>query len=564
MRLSRLSLVCASSVLFLAAGQQSDKSPAQATDQKAGSAKAPRETIARPKSAKQIKRDDEKLKKELMTPYRKWMNEDVAYIITDEEREAFKRLQTDDEREQFIEQFWLRRDPTPDTIENEYKEEHYRRIAYANEHYASGIPGWKTDRGRIYIEYGPPDENEDHSSGGTYERPREEGGGSTSTYPFQKWRYRYIEGVGTNVEIEFVDPTMSGEFHMTMDPTEKDALQYVPNAGLTMYEEMGVTNKTDRFTRTDGTHLGVPVDEMSQSMNPFNRLEQFTNLQKPPTIKFKDLEAVVDSNISYNVLPMKVRADFFPVTDASAVADITLELNNKDLEFKSKDGVQRAVVNIFGRITTMTRRRVTTFEDTVDVDSPLELLQETAKQRSIYWKSIPLAPGTYRLDIVAKDLNAGTVSTYQMVLNVPRLDADKASTSTVILADIIEPVSMKSIGTGPFVIGGTKVRPRIDGAFKQSERMGIYLKVYNLGEDEGTRKPLGDVEYVVSRNGSNEQGASGTDRLEQMPDASSSQVTIEKMLPLKSLAPGQYTIRLRITDKVRNQVLTPSAQFTVT
>jgi len=500
----------------------------------------------------------------LETPWKKWLNEDVSYIITDEERKAFKGLNTDEEREQFVEQFWLRRDPTPDTIENEYKEEHYRRIAYANEHFASGIPGWKTDRGRIYIANGPPDEIEDHSSGGTYQRPREEGGGSTSTYPFQKWRYRYIENVGTNVEIEFVDQSMSGEFRMTMDPSDKDALLYVPNAGLTTYEEMGITNKTDRFTRTDGTRLGVPVDEMSQSMNPFVRLEQFTNLQRAPTIKYKDLEAVVDSHINYNVLPLKVRADYFPITNASAIANITLQLANKDLEFKSKEGVQKAAVNIYGRITTMTRRPVTVFEDTVELNAPIEMLAEYAKQRSIYQKSLPLAPGTYRLDLVVKDINAGTVSNYPKVLEVPRLEADKMSSSSMILADLIEAVPMKSIGTGQFVIGSTKVRPRIDDTFKRDEKLGIYLKVYNLGEDEGTRKPLGEVEYEVSRNGSNEKIFTYTEQLDQIPDASASQVTIEKLLPLKTLAPGQYTIRLKITDKIRKQVLTPSAQFTVT
>jgi GWxTD domain-containing protein len=208
-----------------------------------------RETVARPMTEKERKKKEEKLRKELETPYRKWLNEDVAYIITDEERTAFKRLQTDEEREQFIEQFWLRRDPTPDSIENEFKEEHYRRIAYTNENFASGIPGWKTDRGRIYITYGPPDEKETHPSGGTYERPSEEGGGTTSTFPFEQWRYRYIEGVGSDIIIEFVDPTMSGEYRMTMDPSEKDALLYVPGAGLTMMEQMGMSSKDDRFNR---------------------------------------------------------------------------------------------------------------------------------------------------------------------------------------------------------------------------------------------------------------------------------------------------------------------------
>src|SRR5438045_8280965 len=196
------------------------------------------ETVAKPMTEKERRRKEEKLRKDLETPYRKWMNEDVAYIISDEERAAFKRLQTDEEREQFIEQFWLRRDPTPDSIENEFKEEHYRRIAYANERFASGIPGWKTDRGRIYIIHGKPDEIESHPSGGTYDRPFEEGGGTTSTYPFEIWRYRYIEGMGNNVELEFVDKSLTGEYRLTIDPNEKDALLYVPGAGLTMDEEM--------------------------------------------------------------------------------------------------------------------------------------------------------------------------------------------------------------------------------------------------------------------------------------------------------------------------------------
>jgi GWxTD domain-containing protein len=188
-------------------------------DKKGKQPEGSRETVAKPLSEKERRRREEKLRKELEGPYRKWLSEDVLYIITDEERTAFKRLATDEEREQFIEQFWLRRDPSPDSQENEFKEEHYRRIAYANERYASGIPGWKTDRGRIYITFGPPDEIESHPSGGTYERPFEEGGGTTSTFPFEKWRYRWIQDIGSDIMIEFVDPTMTGEYRMTMDPS---------------------------------------------------------------------------------------------------------------------------------------------------------------------------------------------------------------------------------------------------------------------------------------------------------------------------------------------------------
>jgi len=560
----RLSIVCVSIsivVCLIAAGQQTDSKDSQADKDKA---QALRETVSKPLTEKQKKKKEAQLKRELESPYRKWLNEDVSYIITDEERAAFKRLQTDEEREQFIENFWLRRDPTPDTVENEFKEEHYRRIAYANEHYASGIPGWKTDRGRIYIVYGPPDEIEDHSSGGFYERPPEEGGGETSTYPFQQWRYRYVEGIGNNVILEFVDPTMTGEFHLTMDPSEKDALLYVPGAGLTMMEQMGMTTKTARFNNTDGTHLGQSFGGQPESMMEFTRLENYTAIFKPPKTQFPDLEAQVYSKISYNILPCKVRVDFFPVTDASVLTYVTVQFDNKDLQFTSKEGLQRATVNIFGRITTMTRRIVTTFEDTIIVNTAPQMLQAYQALKSIYQKPLPLQPGTYRLNVVSKDLTAGNMNNYEVAITVPRLDPDKASTSSVMLADIIEKVAMKSIGTGQFIIGESKVRPRMDDVFKHEEKMGIYFKVYNLGADQTTHKPAGSVEYELVRSGSNERIFDVTQDFSDIPDASSSQLTIERFLPLKTLLPGQYTLRMKITDKNRNQTLTPSAKFTVT
>ena len=524
-----------------------------------------RETNAKPMSEKERKKKEAQLRKELETPYRKWLNEDVAWIITDEEKAAFKRLQTDEEREQFIENFWLRRDPTPDTVENEFKEEHYRRIAYANERFASGIPGWKTDRGQIYIKYGPPDEIDDHSSGGFYERPPEEGGGETSTFPFQIWRYRYLDGIGNNVMIEFVDTTMSGEFRMTMDPSEKDALLYVPGAGLTMMEQMGLSDKTQRFNNTDGTHLGQAFGGTPESMNEFSRLDQFTKLQMAPTIKYPDLEAeLVSSKINYNVLPMHVRADFFPVTDASVQTNVTVQFNNKDLQFTNKDGYQKAVVQIMGRITSMTRRPIQNFEEETVVTSPTQYLANEAAKQSIYQKSVYLMPGTYRLQVIVKDVTAGNVGKSEMRIDVPRLDPDKLSGSTMVLADNLEKVPMKSIGTGMFVIGDAKVRPRMDDTFKRDEKLWIYLKVYHLAADEATHKPSGVVQYELIKTGSNEKIIDYSEDLTALEDISSTQATIEKGLALNSLAPGQYSIRLTITDKNRNQVFNPpDAKFTI-
>lgn len=532
-----------------------------AADKKAPEA-GQRETIAKPMTEKERKRKEEKLKKELMTPWKTWLNVDVGYIITDEERQAFKRLQTDEERQQFVEQFWLRRDPTPDTEENEFKEEHYRRIAYANERYASGIPGWKTDRGRIYITYGPADEIESHPSGGTYERPIEEGGGTTSTYPFETWRYRYIEGIGSDIIIEFVDPTMTGEYRMTMDPSEKDALLYVPGAGLTMMEQMGLASKTDRFNRTDGTHLGTGNSPMPERMNQFTRLEQFAKLQKPPVVKFKDLEAAVTSTIRYNTLPMKVRTDFIPVTPTSIFSNVTIQFDRKDLQFSQKEGVATATVNLYARITTMARRTVNIFEDVVSIPVPAEMLQRAMSGASVYQKTVPLAPGKYRLNIVAKDLVGGNMVTYETALDVPRFDEEKLSASTLILADQIEKVDTRSVGVGQFVIGSYKVRPRLSENFKTDEKLGIYVQFYNFEPDEKTHKANGTIEYEITKNGSNEKVFEFAENLDTLEGAGT-QLTVQRILPLKSFVPGTYTLRMKVTDKTRNQSLTPSATFTV-
>jgi GWxTD domain-containing protein len=557
MRIRHVLALCSLSSLFLiqpGASGQDDSNKKKAQPQ--------RETVAKPMSERQKKKNEEKLKQELVSPYKKWMNEEVIYIITDEERKAFKQLQTDEERQQFIEQFWLRRDPTPDTEENEYREEHYRRIAYANETFASGIPGWKTDRGMIYIKFGPPDEREEHPTGGTYDRPIEEGGGTTTTYPFEKWRYRYIEGVGTDTNIEFVDPTMTGEYRMTMDPSEKDALTNVPGAGLTLYEQLGLACKVNRFNRTDGTHLGTGTMPLPASMDQFTRLEQFTNLQKVPQTKFKDLEAIVTSSVKFNLLPMKVQTDFIPVTNVSTMAYITIQFQNKDLQFKQKEGVSEATVNLYGRITSITRRPVNSFDETVNVNVPAEMLQKAGEGKNIYQKGVPLQPGRYRLNIAAKDLVGNNATNYEVALDVPRLDEDHLSASSLILADMLERVPRNSIGLGPFVIGTTKVRPRMDNTFHRNEKMGIYLQVYNFEADEKTRKPEGTIHYEVTKKGSDDKLLDFSQEADQATGGAS-QIVVEQMLPLQNLEPGQYTLKITATDKKRSQTVTQAASFTV-
>ncbi|HKS81010.1 MAG TPA: GWxTD domain-containing protein [Candidatus Acidoferrales bacterium] len=556
-RLNKLSLlsVAAAALVFAAVGyastsqQDQDQSQQSKADAK--------------KAAHDQKKREKDLYKELDNSYKKWLDEDVVYIISPEERSAFLHLTTNEEREQFIEAFWQRRNPDPDSPENTYKEEHYRRIAYANEHYASGIPGWKTDRGRIYIMWGPPDETDSHPSGGTYERPPEEGGGETTTYPFEDWRYRYLEGIGENVIIEFVDPTGSGEYHLTMDPSEKDALTYVPGAGLTMLEQMGLSSKTNRFNNTDGTHLGQPLGMQPESYNEFSRLELYTKIQQAPPVKYKDLEALSTSRIIKDQVPFQYRAsDFLRITSDTVLVPITVQIPMRSLTFKEASGVDTANVNLFVRITSMTGRIIQTFEEPLTDATPNSLLQQSMTHSLIFQKAVPLSPGLYRMDIVLKDTNSNNVGVKNVRLAVPRFQDDQLSASSLILADDIHPVSSHDIGLGQFVLGDMKVRPKLDSTFATTDPMGVFLQVYNLKVDQKTHKPDASVEFrVLPEKGTQAllQFDLPADRLPEHGE----ELTIANRLTLGSLTPGHYKLEIAVTDHLANQTITPTADFTV-
>jgi GWxTD domain-containing protein len=526
--------------------------------------------LKREPDAKQREKNKRALKVELSKPYRKWLDEDVIYIITDEERAAFKQLSNDEERDNFIEAFWRRRDPTPDTEENEYKEEHYQRIAYANEHFAAGVPGWKTDRGRIYIVFGKPDEIDAHPSGGSYERPMEEGGGETSTYPFEDWRYRYIEGIGQEVIIEFVDTCMCGEYHMTIDRSEKDALLMTPNAGLTLWEQMGMANKTQRFSGGGLERLGLGPMSSELQTKEFDRLEQYAKIQQAPQVKFADLTEEVNSKVILNPMPFDVHEDFIKVTSDTALVPVTIQLKNRDITFVNKDGVQRGTVNIFARLSTLTGKVVQTFEDTVQVDVPAELLPRTAENASVYYKAVPLRPGRYKLYIAVKDVNGDRKGVWSRSIVVPDFSDDKLATSTLIVADQMESVPTKDIGSGNFVIGTMKVRPRVapaDGKpalFVRSKdpKLNFWMQVYNLGVDEKTHKPSATVEYNIVNMATNKPVVQKTETTETMGNVGE-QITLQKSIASANLQPGLYRIQIKVNDNISKQAVDPSAVFAV-
>lgn len=497
------------------------------------------------------------VKPELKKAYKDWLDKDVTYIITDEERKAFKKLQTDDERERFIEEFWRRRDPDPDTDENEFKEEYYERIAYANEHFSSGIPGWKSDRGRIWIMYGKPDERETHPMGGQYDRPSYEGGGSTTTYPFETWFYRYIAGVGSGVEIEFVDPTGSGEYRIARNPDEKDAMLMIPGAGMTLSEQLGLSNKADRVAGMGG--IGMTNYQREQD-SPFSRLQTLTDLSRPPQVKFNDLATAVNTGVvEENPLNFDIRVDFFRQSDERVITAFTIQTENRELTFTDSGGLQEARMNIFGKITSVAGRRVGIFEDPVITTATPQELTDAKDRKSAYQKAVPLAAGTYKVDVIVRDVASGATGIRHVGFTVPKYDPLKLSTSTLVLAAKLESL-VDQPAVGQFVIGQTKVIPNVSGAYHRGQPVGVYMQVYNAGVDQTTLRPSVDVEYALLKDGK-ELGKQVED-WRGMSD-SGQRLTLARLIDSRALAPGEYELAIRIRDRVTGQTLSPSAKFTV-
>ena len=499
-----------------------------------------------------------KIKPEPNRVYKDWPRREVALIISAEEIKAYEKLQTDEEREQFIRDFWSMRDPSPDTEENEYKDEYYERMAYADEHFTSGRPGRLSDRGRIYIKFGKPDSIESHPAGGSYERESYEGGGSTTTYPFEKWFYRNIPGVRSGVDIEFVDPTGSGEYRMARNTDEKDALLYVPGAGQTIAERLGFTSRAERIAGVGG--FGQ-ANYQRQQDSPFEVLQLFNDLDRVQGVQRNYFGSDITSTpkIEDNPLNFDVQAHFFRQSDNQVLTAFTIQAENKDLVFTDSGGLQTARLNIVGRISTITQRPAGRFEDSVVTTAlPTEIVDAKGR-RSAYGKAVTLLSGRYRLDVMVRDVASGATGIRHYGFEVPRYNSEELAASSIILAAKLESMAGK-VAAGPFVIGQTKVIPNLSGDYTQGQPVGVYLQVYNVGIDQTTLQPSVDVEYAVLREGKEiyAQKEDWRGAADVGP-----RLTLTRLIETRSLAPGEYEVVIRIRDHVTKQTLSPSAKFRI-
>ena len=494
--------------------------------------------------------------------FKKWLQEDVLYTITDEEKVVFNKLQTIEEKERFIEQFWTRRDPSPRSSYNEFKEEHYRRIQYSNDHFASGIPGWKTDRGMIYIKFGEPDRIEAHPSGGHYQRPSWEGGGSTNTYPFERWEYRYLEGVGQDIEIEFVDDTLTGEYRITTNPWDKDALLRIPGAGMTDAEALGKASRVDRIrplTNPMPGHNPLLIGYGRAKDQPFEKLQTLTNLQRAPSIDFADFRRPeVLTNIRYELLPFEVGINHFPVDENNFLVSVTIMVPLKHLDYVAEGDLYRSAIDVYGQVSSINGRIVTVFEETLGSDRDTREPTASADQKSMYQKSLQLAPGRYKLDLILHDANSEKVGTKSIGIILPKVASENLTISSVVLADRIE---LQAEGNQASPFGPAKVFPNVSGVFRSDQPLLVFYQLSNFRIDAASQSGyLLSVAEVL--NGS-QKIFSEQVKIDNKNAENRDRIHLVHRFDLAGLNPGEYEIVLEIQDQISEQNLQRRLPFQI-
>ena len=502
-------------------------------------------------------------KEEQLDYFKKWLEEDVVYIITPEEKEVLTSLTTEEEKEHFVEQFWRRRDSDPRTALNEFKEEHYRRIAYANDRFHWGKAGWRTDRGRVYIMFGPPDGQKTNAGGSTYYRPAEEGGGSTITYPFEVWFYRHLPGIGSGIEVEFVDPTLTGEFRLALSSQEKDALLLMPGmGGETHWEQEGLQTRGERVRSMDllrptGLRQGaIPL------RSPFETVERYFQLTHRRGIPGSKLKEIVTLQLSYQTLPYRHRLDTHWISEALSLSSLTLFIRKQDLTFTPwANDLLRAKVTVYGQVETLSQEVVFTFED--ELTSDIERSMEVREREKIfhYQKRIPLRPGRYKLTLVVKDSESGHMGTSRILL-VAEGTGEEFGASNVIVFDRVFFTDGQPDLTQPFnYLGGVKLYPSVDNAFSKERPLYAYLEVYNPAEDQSSGSPDVMLKYAIRPEDSEQ--VSFTDISKRTGASYGNRLVVVQPISLRDLEPGRYELEFRAEDLIGGKTIARTTQLEV-
>ncbi len=489
--------------------------------------------------------------------YKKWLDEEVLYIISPQEADVFGKLTTPEEKDNFIEQFWRRRDSDPGTSFNEFKEEHYRRIAYANERFSSGKRGWRTDRGRIYIIHGPPDETIYHQ-GGNYVTSVPEGNNTITAWPFESWRYRHLPTIGQNVELEFVDKSGTGEFKLAVNQYEKYNMAHLHGQGRAATDlfgkllEEGRLNTRAAELRTPGPHLPAKA---------FDRILTHFEVLRPPKLFYTDLVGAVDTRIHYDEISFEASSHWFFVSEHRFLAAVTLSIDHDRLSFEADDkGRKTARVELYCRAIDLTGKIAYEFEDLLTARRPRGT---SGAGRMLFQRYLPLKPGRFKLQLIARDVHSGKLGSVEQLLLLPGVQEDELTLSPVVLADLIRHSGPDEIPPDPFVtMNGLKIYPNVNHVVGRDKALGIYFEIYNSSRDASSEQPELDVDFRLERNGEKVPAPFHTMPVESLSVIDDRLICV-RAIRVKVLPPDRYVLKISVQDRISGQNTNGEAEFTL-
>ena len=550
-----------------------------------------------------VQKMEKENKNELSEKHKKWLNEDVVYIISQNEKEVFKSLKTDELRENFIRTFWRRRDPSPDTSLNEFREEHYRRMRYVKVNYFEGEAGWRTDRGRIYIMFGPPDFLETNPGGA---RGFLFGASApTAEFPSEVWTYRHLPGVKTRlgrIEFMFINYYNSGAYQLSLDPAISNALRNIsiptryvgygdmPEAGDRALNPLELSEQARNLTGPSELEKLFMLTELTKSRGEvLEELERSSRLRK--------LKGLVNSRESMIPLTIFARENFMQGERGQTYVPISVEIAAYNLGFKRTKDTYEGSINFYIEVKNTEENVVYQASDRLEMSLREESYQRRFSDYYQYRHGFSLSPGEFSLHLVVWDEFNSNVGYVDKRLVIPQFSMDKFALSEIILARNIrvveaeppprqtEPQPKGEFGLGaleeikrkvleqikigkresvdPFKFGNLEIIPNTLSTYGANDELIFFYQIYRPAFDEKQRIARIRIEHQIWR---------GEEFITTIDKPQDVQIPLEHKSPglnsgarfkLAGSSPGIYTLLIKVTDVFSNRMIEKKIDFKI-
>jgi GWxTD domain-containing protein len=476
-------------------------------------------------------------------PTKDWYQGPVRYIITKPEVKAFKALESDIDRQNFIDWFWQRRDVVPTTPENEFRDRFEQRVYESMRMFnETTTPGWRTDMGKVYILVGPPDEMNRDTMAKTHRG-------------IITWVYRRppFPDLDANTVIAFArDP--SGEFVISTSPTlDSDVARGLQFARVkrTVDDQILVPG------RGDPAYLaaGAPVTQ-----GPLETMLIVGRLQQLPPAEEKLFQSFVAAREFYGAIPADSRLDFYKAADGTTYTTITVGIRSSAVQYRLRGNKEVPDVAVFGKLVSKDEPDLVyaLAGDSNFAESP-ENPDAGPADLLVFQATGGFKPGKYQIVLGVQDRVSTKLAAYRKDVEIPDLTAAALTLSSLTLAGSMEPTDYAATKGKPFHVGKFRIVPRPDGAFRKSDELNIYFQVYNPGLDQATGKPRLDVAYVFRQ---------------RSPDGSFQEIGTYEVknaggqvqgyaVPLERWPAGEYQVAVTVKDLAGGASASAEAPFVI-